>query len=229
MQALFTLAGVISFLCVAQATPTTEIRLINVGFADTGWIVFAIDTPSFDGVVGNYDINISNGTSVYSANPSLELSSVDSTPSSNPGTLIIETMANDYTGSAQFAFAVSGTNNLGGPIEFKAYGGNNNQICPAGVNSCSPSSITILDGDLGPFNTSSYLASIPGISNSVDPYSLGIVVTLDAGEGSAKFDATLSAVPEPSSVALLVGVIVLTMAVRRKLPRPAKPWHDHGK
>src|ERR1035441_5813315 len=99
MKTLLVMAGVIAFLGVPRANATIELRLINAaGGGDTGWITLNSNVVSFNGTVGNYTINVSTSISSNSSNPMLDLNSTDnSVGNSNPGTLIVETIANGYT------------------------------------------------------------------------------------------------------------------------------------
>src|ERR1700722_5053405 len=114
------MAGVAALLGVPRANATVEIRLIDtVGgttVGDTGWLSGGTCTAStansctFVGVVGNYSLNVSTGSASNTINPFLDLNSINSTTSSTPGTLVIETLNTGYTTSTpEFEFEVGGT------------------------------------------------------------------------------------------------------------------------
>ena len=232
MRKILILAGILASLGVPWASATVEVRIINVGVADTGWITCATATCSFVGALGNYsitsDITVQNTTS----NPLLDMSySASSLTNSNPGTIVIEAMASGYNVNTPELQLIDNGNSHYNPGTFSdaAYGGNNNNICPAGVNACwnnnapsGTSSQTIATG--GPFPATgavtTWAVNKIGPGSTTTPYSLGLVVTLANPSGLSTFsgDAAIDAVPEPASVVLLGGVMLLTMgALRRKL------------
>ena len=223
MKTLFLMAGVAALIGVPRANATIEIRLINTaGSGDTGWVTNPGNVITFNGVVGNYTVNISTGLNLGSLglNPFLDLNSIDATTGgTSPGTLLIETIANGYTiSSPQFGLEVGGTSSLGGTDTFTAYGGNNNGFCPAGTNTCSPTSLSLTNLASLSFNSSPFSGSQFSAVGSASPYSLAIAASIaGVNAGSASFDSALNAVPEPASGALLGGVLLVSVrAIRRR-------------
>jgi hypothetical protein len=73
------------------------------------------------------------------------------------------------------------------------------------------------------FPTSPFSGAVIGGGNTINPYSLTLVATINGiTAGVASFDAAIDAVPEPVSVSMLGGVLLFTAtAIRRKLRRTA--------
>ena len=114
-----------------------------------------------------------------------------------------------------------------------AYGGNNDNICGAsscwnGTSDPAPSGTSSATIAIGPFaNRGTWAVDQFGPGSSVNPYSLGLVVSFsDVGcgipiqfcvTGTFSGDAKLDAVPEPASVMLLGGVLLFAaVGLRRR-------------
>jgi len=226
MKKFLLLAGVLASLGVSLANASVEVRIINAaGGGDTGWIVCGGTSCSTGAItVGNYTIasniaiQLNNGN-----NPLLDMSYVASTSVANAGTIVFEAMANGYTVNAPSTQLVgNGNSSLGDTVNLTSYGGNNNTICPAGPNACTPSSngSNVLNNLTGLSENLSVVAS--GGGATVNPYSLGLVLSLvnPVRGGTASGDIALNAVPEPASVTLLGGVMLVAVsAIRRKMRR----------
>lgn len=211
------LAGMVAFMS-APAYATVTITLTNgastVTLADgaAGDSCGAANCVTFNGALGNYIVNVSTGISNNGLNPYLDLASVNLALGANAGLLTITTSQTGYTATApQFNFQVGGTSSLGGSSSFSAYGGNSNTLFDTSHQI----------GSTLTFPGSPYSGSITGGGNTVNPYSLTLVATLNGvTAGAASFDAAINAVPEPASVALLGGVLLFTAgAIRRKMRR----------
>ena len=244
MKRLLILTSILAALGVPWAGATVEVRIIDivggVAVGDTGWLQSATAIESFSGAVGNYDVATDTAVQHTGSDPVLDMAySASTLTNSNPGTLIIEAIANGYTiGTPQFMLVDSGNTGFTDTITEAAYGGNNNNICAAGTSACwngisnpAPSGTSsALIASNGPFAPAglggSWTVTKVGPSNITStPYSLGLVLTLTnpTGLSTLSGDMKLDTVPEPASVMLLGGVLLLTVGgLRRKLGRSAQ-------
>jgi hypothetical protein len=216
--AMLAAIGVAGLVLAPQANATVQITLTNGASTVTvidggaGDSCAAVNCVTFNGALGNYIVNVSTGFSnLNGVNPFLDLNSINVAPNANAGLLTIKTSQTGYTfQSPQFQLSVGGTSSLGGASSFAAYGGNSNTIFDT---SHQIGSLT--------FPSRPYSAVATGGGNTVNPYSLTLVATLNGlTAGVASFDAELSSVPEPASMALLGAVLLFTgTAFRRKLRR----------
>ena len=250
MRKLLLLSGILAFWGTQFANAdTVEVRIINVvgsaAVGDTGWLQCAPASCNFTGSVGNWDIASDLTVQHTASNPLLDLAYSASAPYPMPGspagdTIIIEGMANGYAvNTPSFELIDSGHSTFDiSTFTDDAYGGNNNNICGAsscwnGTSNPAPngtSSATIANGGL--WNRGTWGVDQLGPGNSVDPYSLGLIVSLDnvgcgipiqfcvtgTFSGDAKLDAV---VPEPASVMLLGGVLLFAAAGLRRRTRKA--------
>ncbi len=216
------LAGIVVLFSAPQANATVEIILSNNGSTvdvvdgGPGDSCAAANCVTYNGVVGNYSINVSTGTSDSVFPPFLDLNSVDKTATAgNPGTLTIETSDNGYTPKQLgFQFDVGGTQNVPGSVTFSAFGGTSNTK----FDMSNPIGTPLT------FTTGAYSGSTTSYFAGTSPYSLTIEAALNytgTGKENVSFDAALSPVPEPASVVLLGGVLLFTASRirRRKLNR----------
>jgi hypothetical protein len=245
MKKFFILTCILAALGVPWANATVEVRIINLNstgtaaVGDTGWITCAGSNCSFVGAVGNYDLTSDITVQHLASNPLLDMSySASNQTNSNPGTIIIEAMADGYNlTSPQFQLIDAGNTGFTDTVTEAAYGGNNNNICAAGTTACwngvsnpAPSGTgSALIASNGPFTPSliggSWVVAATGAGNTVTPYSLGLVFTLSnpTGISTVSGDMKLNAVPEPASIMLLGGVLLFTVGgLRRKLGRSAQ-------
>jgi hypothetical protein len=221
--AVIAMVGILALVCAPQAKATVEVTLTNGASTVTvvdggaGDSCAAVNCVTFNGALGNYIINVSTGIANNGVNPFLDLNSVNVTNTANAGLLTIATTQTGYTANApQFSFGVGGTSTLGGNVSFAAYGGTNNTA----FSTAHQIGSTLNFGTVSPFS-----GSTTGGGNTVNPYSLTIVASLNGVNGpgtAASFNASINAVPEPVSVSLLGGVLLLTAtAIRKKLNRAA--------
>jgi hypothetical protein len=227
MKTLLVMAGIVAFLAAPAANATIEVRITNTaGGGDTGWITCAGSSCVFAGAVGNYFVASNVASRVDPSNPFLDMSYSATTSNANPGTIVIEAMADGYIYSTpQFEVQANGNSTLATTANtIAAYGGVNNTICAAGVNGCTPGSATghTIASTSFPTPPNGYGVTLNGAGNTVTPYSLGISFTSlnPTGPGSLSGDIQLNAVPEPTSILLLSGVVLSSLAgLRRKLRR----------
>lgn len=198
---------------------TTSFDILDEGANDScsgqvGCITFL---SALSGPIGKFTINVTTGTGTSPASSSaldeLDLNSVDiKTSSGAPTTLTIELSDNNYTpGQGGWNFGIGGTLCSGCTLVAEAFGGKSN---------------TKFDysNPLGSFvfTTSAYSGSTSTlVGTPADPFALTIRTILTVpGLGTTSYDAKLDPAPEPSSVALLGGILLVTAgALRRKLRR----------
>ncbi len=244
MKALLAAAGIVALLAVPRAKADVEYRIVNIDssnnvIGDTGWVICA-GAPgtscSFVGSVGNYSVASDVVTTSNTINPLLDESYSARTSSSNAGTLIIEDMANGYTmNTPSLEVVADGNSTITTSANIVAgYGANTNSICTASTpqspgspySGCTPGSIdnTIASSTFTtPPNSYSFHGFGAG-NGAVNPYSLGssFTITLPSSAGGASGDIQIDAVPEPASVALLGGVLLLAGgSIRRRVRRSA--------
>jgi len=214
-------AGVLALVCTPQANATVQIKLTNGASTVTivdggaGDVCAAANCVTFSGTLGNYVVNISTGLA-NNFNPFLDLNSVNLAVAGNAGLLTIEASADGYSvGAPQFNLQVGGTSGLGGATTFAAYGGTNNTL----FNKTHQIGSTLVFAP----GVTPYSGVSTGGGSTVNPYSLTLVATLNGlTAGAASFNAAIDAVPEPVSVSLLGGVLLLSAtALRRKLSKTA--------
>jgi hypothetical protein len=224
MKKFLMLAGVLASLGVPLANATVEVRVSNGAAGDSGWMVCGGTTCVFTGAVGNYSFTLDSAVQNNSLNPLLDMTYQANSTNSNPGTLVIEAIANGYTVSSPGTqLAGSGNSSLGDQITFASYGGNNNTTCASGINGCHANNNGALLASIGPLDDNAgFNSSANGGGTSVNPYELGIYATFASptNGGTLSGDLKINAVPEPASVALLGGVMLFAVStIRRKMRR----------
>jgi hypothetical protein len=211
MRKLLLLSGILAFLGIQFAhADTVEVRIINVvgsaAVGDTGWIECAAASCNFTGSVGNYDIASDLTLQNTASNPLLDMVYSGSTNTELfPGAIIIEGMANAYAvNTSSFELLDNGVSTFDiSTFTDAAYGGNNNTICASGASSCwngtsnpAPSGTSSATIAMGPIFNHGTPWSVHefGPGNSVNPYSLGLVVSFsDVGCGFRSVSRVLSA------------------------------------
>ena len=247
MRKLLLLSGILAFWGTQFANAdTVEVRIINVvgsaAVGDTGWLQCAPASCNFTGSVGNWDIASDLTVQHTASNPLLDMtySGITADLITGPGSIIIEGMANGYAvNTSSFELIDKGLSTFDiSTFTDAAYGGNNNNICGAsscwnGTSNPAPGGTSSATIAIGPgFNRGTpWSVDEFGPGNSVNPYSLGLVVSFsDVGcgipiqfcvTGTFSGDAKIDAVPEPASVMLLGGVLLFAAVGLRRRARKA--------
>jgi len=205
------LIGIVTGLLVVASMSATPAYAISISLDDgINPIVVCADgagcdlnplagAVTFIGAVGNFNLNVTTGITYpqlgTSADPQIDLNSVDLS-SSGGGTLTILVSEIGYSGpTSSFNTAVGGTTS--GTVNFASFLDDSNTLFG------TASSL----GTLGPFSSGAFSGSTSGGTSATDPFSLTLMATITHGSGSnnTSFNSTFNAttVPEPASLLLL--------------------------
>jgi hypothetical protein len=174
----------------------------------------AANCVTYNGALGSWNVNVTTGTSKDAATPLvMDLNSLNHHNAGVSSVLAIALSDDGFTPAlGALNFHIGGTLSSGGTLNAAAYGGTNNTK----FDTSNPI------GSAFVFNSNSYSGSTGGSFVGSDPYAVTIMttVTFGSGDGSVSYDAALDPVPEPASVALLGGILLMTVAgIRRKMRR----------
>jgi hypothetical protein len=212
----------------ASATVDGELTLSDGIAADT--IVVSASNcgtsgcfATYDGSVGNWDINVTTGISAPGQSPVLDLNSIDNRDASTAGeTLTITWSADDFTplpsGGTGFTLSVGGTVGANGTVTESIYGASSNNLLDESQQIGSTLSFSDPPAVAFSGSTTAYPASV------TNPFSLTEVTTITFGAhaGQASFDASIDEVPEPAAAVLLgSAMLFIVMAVRKKVGKRA--------
>jgi hypothetical protein len=225
--------GATASLIAPHASATAELTL-NDGQGHTASVVASscggtCVTATFNGALGDWNINVTTGTAAPGQTPMIDLNSIDSHNASGTASTLTIEWSNDTFSPATpgFQLNVGGVVGTGGTVTATLYGGTSDTLFD-------------LSNKIGTtLSFSNPPAAFSGSENaflktlSVSPYALTEVATITFGRayGLASFDFTADAIPEPASVLLLGGVILLAVSFIRwktanpgiKLGRPIPP------
>ena len=177
-------------------------------------------TATFDGSLGDWNLNITTGTASPAESPVIDLNSIDHHNSSaTASTLTLEWSDNGFAPAAQgFELNIGGTVGAHGTVTAALYGGTtdtefdlSNQIGTTMSFSNPPTSFS---GEEAAF--------LSGLSAT--PYALTEVATITFGEfaGQASFDFSAdNDIPEPAAVLLLGTAMLVTATIIRRKKRAA--------
>ena len=215
------LAIMAAFLCT-PAHALIEIKIsdgtttIDLKDGDPGDTCAAVNCVTFNGVIGQWNINVDTGTSKDASDPNimdLAFTAHHNAAAAGTGTTLTITLSdNGFTGMNGFLEQLGGTQNAGGTVTAQLFGAINNTK----FDTTNP---------LGPkFSTSvspmAFTGSAPG--TLVNPFSLTQVLTLSYGDvaGLTTGDWSVARTPEPASVAMFGGMLLATFgAIRRRVRR----------
>jgi hypothetical protein len=214
--------GAMAFVAVPRASATAELFLSD-GAGHTATVVASscggsCATATFNGGLGDWNINVTTGTANPGEEPIMDLNSIDHHNSSGVATTLTIAWTNDTfvpVGSFPQGFQLNdgGTVSAGGTVTATLYGGLGDSLFDT-----SNKIGTTLSFSNPPIAFSgtenAYLSSL-----SPNPFSLTEVATITFGKaaGQASFDYSVDSIPEPAGVLLLGTVMLFTVSfIRRK-------------
>jgi hypothetical protein len=210
--------GFIASFTMPQALATPEL-ILNDGNGHTATVVASscgasCEVASFNGTLGDWNINVTTGTSAPGQSPEMDLNSINHhNLSATASTLTIEWSDDAFTpATTGFELNIGGTIGAHGTVTAALYGGTSDTMFDLSNQIGTTMSFTN-----PPINFSgSQTAYLSGLS--VSPYALTEVATVSFGRaaGQASFDYSVDTVPEPAAVLLLGTVMLLTVSVVRR-------------
>jgi len=210
--------GALMVVSAPRAFANAELILSDGIAADTQTVsatcTVAGCVASYNGAVGNWNINVTTGTSAPGQSPELDLNSIDHFNGGSTGQVLTLTWsATGFTPlSPGYELNAGGTIGAHGTITAGLYGANSNTLLDQ-----SQQVGSTLSFSNPPIAFSGSQIDYPPVT--VNPYSLTEIATITFGSsaGQASFDYSVDSVPEPAGV-LLFGTLALftVISLRRK-------------
>ena len=215
MKKVVVLAVLLAAMAVPAAFATAELVLVSgattVDVLDGSGLDsnLAPGAVTYVGAVGNWNLNITSG--IEGSTPFFDLVSFDSTDSqTDPIALLF---------SDTVALPSSFTLNAGGTVSTS---GGTPTVVFGAFTGAAKFDLTHQIGSFLTFHTTPYSGSTSGATFAGDT-SLTLAASIDLGaghKGAASFDSALDTVPEPASVSMLGGVLlILGGALRRRIKK----------
>jgi hypothetical protein len=225
MRRIFSAAAAVAvFAVLTQSTPANAALTLKLTQGVSTVTVVDGDgdgAVTFNGVVGNYNINVSTGLSkpVFPASPTfgkMDLNSVNVSGGSG-GLLVIELSDNDFPAFPSpgvLGGMVGGTTN--GTVEAWAYKNDSNVL----FDTVSPEA----DVHLGPFTAGAFSGTASDTHGPLGPYSMTLVVNINHAPGtgvSSSFDfEVVNTVPAPAGLILAATAVPFLGLLRRRMRKP---------
>ncbi len=174
-------------------------------------VTVAAGVISFNGSIGGWSINVSTG--INNGNDGIDLNSVNKT--STAGTLDVYFQTDGVSGSTPFTAQIGGTNPAGGTTTYDGCITSNDLF----IDFCA------FQNDVGATTfsaTGGFSKNYGNITPASSPFGLMEELNLVAGSSGGTFsgDYSLVPVPEPSSIVLFGGALLIACgAMRRKVQK----------
>jgi hypothetical protein len=193
-------AAMVAAICdSATCLGGNSLIVTDNGAGDTIGALGAINfTTSFDGYTLNVNTSQSKPMIGSATAPQLDLNFAVTSNGSPTGSVFLFVSDTDFLTDGKFQMAMGGTNSGSSDTVGRAWGGTSNVTMD----------IANLFGLLAPLSGAAYSATAnPTLGASVNPYSLTLgaeVTRFTSGTSTGDLNLNISAVPEPSTWAMLI-------------------------
>lgn len=215
---LLLLTAGIAVVTTPRASATAELFLSD-GNGHTASVTAiscggSCETATFNGALGDWNINITTGTASPTESPIIDLNSIDHHNASRvPSTLTMAWSDNGFTPAVSgFQLNVGGTVGAHGTVTAALYGGTSNTMFD--LSNQIGTTMTFTNPPIS-FSgmQNAYLSAL-----SASPYALTEVATITFGTfaGQASFDYSVDTIPEPAGILLLGSALLVTATVVRR-------------